>query len=113
MTAAPFTTETIRHGRTARVVVRGALDIASAPGLQAALDAAIESGIARLVVDLRELDFMDSAGLSVALNLSRRAQRSGFEVAFIPGPPRVQRVFELSAVASVLTFCDPPHGPAG
>jgi anti-sigma B factor antagonist len=113
MTAARFSAETARRGRTARVSVRGALDMASVPSLQEVLDGQIDAGIARLVVDLGDLDFMDSTGISLALRLSRRGRQTGFEVAFIPGPPRVQRIFELSQIASLLTFCDAAQDSAG
>jgi anti-sigma B factor antagonist len=95
------------------VSVRGALDMATAPSLQEVLDGQIDAGIGRLVVDLGGLDFMDSTGISLALRLSRRARETGFEVAFNPGPPQVQRVFELSHIASMLTFRDPAQDSAG
>jgi hypothetical protein len=46
------------------VVVRGELDLATAPRLRAVLDEVVASGIAELGLDLRALDFMDSSGIA-------------------------------------------------
>ena len=52
-----------RDGR-AVVVIRGELDLATAPDLEAALTGRLDAG-QDVVVDLRELAFMDSTGLRV------------------------------------------------
>jgi anti-sigma B factor antagonist len=85
------------------LTLRGDLDLASAPELGKAASAAIETGCDRLVVDLRELSFMDSSGLRAFLRLQAEAG-DAVRLEFIPGPPQVQRVFELAGLASALPF---------
>jgi anti-sigma B factor antagonist len=46
------------------VEVAGDLDLSTAPILQRALGAAIDSGPAPVIVDMRHLEFMDCAGLN-------------------------------------------------
>jgi anti-sigma B factor antagonist len=62
----------------------------------------LREDIRRLVVDLTQLDFIDSTGLSVLLNLHRRLVRRGgrLSVACPPGP--VRRVFEVTRLEDTL-----------
>ena len=55
-------------------VVRGELDLATAPQLEEALVSAIEAGD-EVVLDLRELEFMDSSGVRVLVVAHTREQR--------------------------------------
>ena len=51
-----------------------------------------------LVLDLRELTFLDSCGLARLLAARRRARRAGHRLLLVRGPATVQRLFALSAV---------------
>src|SRR5437763_13688010 len=51
-------------GGPALVTMRGQLDMDTAPALHAAFEELATRGLADVVVDLTELDFCDSAGLS-------------------------------------------------
>ena len=75
------------------VHVSGALDIATAPRLEQTLRATT----ARLVVlDLRDLVFMDCAGVHVIVDASNRARRLGRRLLLVRGPANVDRVFALT-----------------
>jgi anti-anti-sigma factor len=89
-----------------RVRAIGALDIAGVPVLRAQIDELVAVGFRCLVVDLRELHFMDSTGLRLMLELDAEARRDGLSVAFVQGPPAVQRVFELTGTETLLPFVD-------
>jgi anti-sigma B factor antagonist len=81
------------------IVVSGELDIASAPELEQALDQ-IRPDVTKLViVDLRELEFMDSTGLSIIVRAHQRLSEDGCELTLIKGPPQVQRLLDLTGVA--------------
>jgi anti-sigma B factor antagonist len=54
------------------VEVGGEVDVASAPQLRDCLRQMIDAGSRQLVVDLRQVDFMDSVGLSVLVGALRR-----------------------------------------
>jgi anti-sigma B factor antagonist len=84
------------------VWVEGELDIASAPRLIGVLNAAVQEALRSLVVDLSDVDFMDSTGLALLINAHRRlARRSkGFAVVCPPGPLR--RVFEVTDMVETL-----------
>ena len=59
------------------VVVRGNLDIDSAPVLTAALDQALNTAVPRVVVDLSGIEFCDSTGLSAFVVGHNRAVAAG------------------------------------
>jgi anti-anti-sigma factor len=83
-------------GRDAAWVhLAGALDVASVPQLEQTLG---EPQLqARLVVlDLRELEFIDSSGVQAILNESSRARHAGRRLVLLRGPPTVDRMFTLS-----------------
>jgi anti-sigma B factor antagonist len=89
-----------------RVVVRivGELDIGVASNVASAVDELIDAGFGHVVVDLRELRFMDSAGVHMLLSAREAAERRKCAMSLIRGPREVQRVLELTAADSLFTF---------
>jgi anti-sigma B factor antagonist len=77
------------------VHVVGELDIATTPQLERTLrEAQLE---ARLVVlDLRELLFIDSSGVHAIVNAGIRARQAARRLLVLRGPPNVDRVFTLA-----------------
>jgi anti-sigma B factor antagonist len=85
------------------LALSGELDLAGAPELTEALDAAKASG-RPLTVDLRELEFIDSSGLGALVRFNNAAAAAGFEYIVLPGPPQVHRAFVLSGLDQALPF---------
>ena len=88
--------------------VTGELDLASSPGLEQELEQRMSAGTQLLIVDLRQLEFMDSTGLSVLVRAHQRATESGQRFAVVRGPQQVQRLLSLTGVAERLTLVDSP-----
>jgi anti-sigma B factor antagonist len=86
------------------LALAGDLDIASAPLLERHLDDAATIGSVRVVVDLSDVEFLDSTGLRVLLTARERLQERGQELRLRPGPPVVQRLFELTQTAGLFQF---------
>ena len=84
----------------------GELDIATAPRLEQALAERVVPG-ERLVLDLGDLQFIDSTGLRVIVRAVETARVRGCELRLRHGPPAVRRVFELSGVGDALPFEEP------
>jgi anti-anti-sigma factor len=101
-----FRCEISRDGRSARLRVLGALDLATVSSLDAEVAELLSAGFRRLVLDLSGLDFMDSTGLRCILDMDALARQDGFSVALVPGPPAVQRVFEVTGTAGHLRFVE-------
>ncbi|MTD46353.1 anti-sigma factor antagonist [Conexibacter sp. W3-3-2] len=92
--------------RPDRVLVSasGPLDLATAPRLADVLRA--ESPGRNVIVDLSDATFIDSTGLAVLLNASRRAvARSTYLVVVCPQGP-VLRMFELALLLETLRVVD-------
>ena len=100
-----------REGADAELSIFGEFDMTGVlrvePELSSLLDA---GGIERLVLDLSGLEFVDSTGLGVIIDLDQRARRGDFDLSIVPGPRHVQRVFEVTKLADVLPFRTPPAG---
>ena len=95
-----------RLGESNLIAVRGDVDSSTAPMLADALRRATLDGEGRVVLDLCETSFIDSAGISTLLNGLRRLtrQRRKMIVVCPPGPPR--RVFELLGLVGTFHLVD-------
>ncbi len=91
-------------GETLLFRLRGSLDIATAPTVRAALGDVAEKSAKLTIVDLSQLEFLDSTGLGVLIGAHRRtAERGGsFRLIVHDGPiARLLAITGLSAVFSV------------
>jgi len=82
--------------RTAVVTVRGEIHLATAPEFSERLNDVIAEGRTAVVVDLMEVGFIDSTGLSVLLNGLRRVTRQRGRMAIVCSNPTVLRLFEIT-----------------
>jgi anti-sigma B factor antagonist len=87
-----------------RVVPVGELDIATVGEIDARLRELNQAGCRHLVLDLRQLTFMDSSGLRMILEWDGRARGDGISFAVSPAPAAVQRMFEVAGVLDQLPF---------
>ena len=105
--------ETSLTGRTAVVALRGELDLAGAGTLERELNR-LESDLpATVVLDLRDVDFMDSSGLRVIATSAQRALRHGQRFALVPGAAQVMRVFDITRMRERLDFVGDPQEVTG
>jgi anti-sigma B factor antagonist len=88
--------------------VSGELDLASSPALENELESGAASRALLVIVDLRQLEFMDSTGLSVLVRAHQRATDAGRRFGVVKGPQQVQRLLSLTGVAERLTLVDSP-----
>jgi anti-sigma B factor antagonist len=104
-----FRVEVRNEGRASVIAVSGELDLASSAALEEELTRVIQSSVEIVVVDLRELEFMDSTGLSTLVKAHQRAEEAGQRFALIRGPQQVQRLLSLTGVAERLELADSPE----
>jgi anti-anti-sigma factor len=87
--------------------VAGELDLATAPSLTAALQAALASGAREIWIDLSGVTFMDSSGLHALLAVRDRLHHDGRRLAVIAPSGPVRRLLELTGVDRILAvFAD-------
>jgi anti-sigma B factor antagonist len=88
------------------LVLIGELDLSSAPAVEARVGE-VASQAREIVLDLRELSFMDSSGIRAILVSYELCARSECDLALLPGRPNVQRLFEVSGLTDLLPFVKP------
>jgi anti-sigma B factor antagonist len=86
------------------VAVRGEVDFSRVPTLEAALDAAIRDSVGAFIIDLSDVDFIDSSGIHALLRargvLGREDRALGVVCPFGP----VRRVFGLSGSSELFVL---------
>lgn len=84
------------------LVVRGEIDVSSVAQLTEALDDAIRASEGAFVVDLCDLEFLDSSGLSALMRARALLGRDDRALALICPPGPVRRLFEVTGVTDLL-----------
>jgi len=104
-----FRLEVRTEGAAAIIAVSGELDLASSPAFQEQLERISGPETELLVIDLRELDFMDSTGLSIIVGAHQRLTEQGCSVSIVRGAQQVERLLDLTGVAERLRVVDTPE----
>jgi anti-sigma B factor antagonist len=86
------------------LAVRGEVDLGAASELEAALEAAIRESAGAFVVDLTDVAFIDSTGLTILLRTRALLGREDRPLAVVCPHGPVRRVFELSGVSEVFAL---------
>ena len=86
------------------VHVGGALDIATTQAARTLRESQADAQL--VVLDLRELAFMDSAGVHTIVDASSRARRAGRRLLVLRGPANVDRLFALTGSVDQVEVSD-------
>jgi anti-sigma B factor antagonist len=95
-----------RDGSVVTLSVYGELDMASAGLLAEQLGLAEDSDAEQIVLDLSELEFIDSTGLATIAAASRRSSENGNKLAGLRARHQVKRVFEITGIDQIVTWLD-------
>jgi anti-sigma B factor antagonist len=90
-----------RNGDTMVYRLRGSLDLATAPSLRAALLDAAGEGPHEIIVDLSQLEFLDSTGLGALIGAHRRAMENGARVRLIVSDGPIQRLLTITGLMRI------------
>lgn len=82
--------------------LEGELDLATAAPVRDALEHALSGDCPRLVVDLRGLAFLDSAGIHVIVQTHQLCLAAERSLSLLLVPGHVQRVLEVSGMLRLL-----------
>ena len=91
-----------RDGNKLTVAISGRLDTLSSPDFEKEMTPAIE-GVEELVIDLKDLDYISSAGLRVLLGLAQTMEDQGKMVVTNPNDA-VMDVFSVTGFDDILTI---------
>ena len=89
---------------TSVIHATGELDFATRDELVEMLATIEELGTRGIILDLRDLSFIDSAGLHVLIAAHKRAFAGGWRFQIVCGPGRVWRALALSGLTTELQF---------
>ena len=88
------------------LAVSGELDIATAPALRDHLEAAIDAGKHKLVIDLSDVSFLDSVALATILHAKQRLPEDGKLALAIDPSSYVMLVMESGGLPKVLDLVE-------
>ena len=97
-----FTAQINSRNGVANIALRGELDMATAPDLEVHLASFEDNGVTAIMLDLRELTFMDTTVLHALVQARDRATRNGRRLILVGARPSVRRLFELAGTESLL-----------
>ena len=90
-----------------RISLAGSLDTDTAPQLEARIDESIDSNVTALIMDMKDLEFLSSAGLGVIFMTMKELKSRQGKTMLINLQPQIQRVFEIiKAVDGMSIFKD-------
>lgn len=97
-----------RHSTGQVDVVRlmNRVDAESAPAVREELDALMDQGRVRLALNLDQVSFVDSSGLSVFVHAVKTARAAGGDVNLIQPSAAVRSVLELTRLSRVFEIWD-------
>ena len=78
-----------------RVTLAGSLDTDTAPQLQTRIDESIDSSVTALILDMKDLEFLSSAGLGIIFMTMKELKNRQGQIMLINLQPQIQRVFEI------------------
>jgi anti-sigma B factor antagonist len=104
-------TLTSRTGRDGAVTVSvaGEVDTFTAPTLRSALDAELERRPPELVLDLRGVRFLGSAGLTALVKTKKSADARGIALRLIAGTRPVTRPLQVTGLDAMFTITGDPQ----
>lgn len=88
------------------LIAQGSLDSLSADNLTQVLDAQIQAGHTKLVVDMQGVHYTSSAGLRSLLMALKGARRLGGDLRLGAAQPNVMEVLSLAGFTSIIKIYD-------
>lgn len=100
-------TDTDPDKSVARIFLHGALNSDTAPGFEQELQDVLRQGMDINVLDMRDLDYISSAGLRVIFKAAKQASNAGQRLAASHRKPHIEKVFEiLKALPDMAVFAN-------
>lgn len=86
--------------------LRGSLDLATSPSIRAALLEAANGGKHDIVVDLTQVEFLDSTGLGALIGAHRRALEHGGRVRLVVNDGPIARLLNITGLIRIFAVYD-------
>ena len=92
------------HGDAKVVEFMGRLDTNTSSDAQATINALLDEGVHKLLIDFEKLDYVSSAGLRVLLVTAKRMNGSGGKLRLCNLNDTIQEVFDISGFSGILNL---------
>jgi anti-anti-sigma factor len=86
-----------------KLILTGKLDHQSAPELEEEIECLCQEGVTGLTLDLRQLDVIDSSGVTAIAFRGTACKRRGHDFAVIPGSREIRSALAEAGAANLLT----------
>ena len=96
-----FTVSTRNEAPFTVVEVGGEVDVYTAPRLREAVVTAIDSGNTRLVIDVENVEFLDSTGVGVLVGALKKVRSVGGTLDIVCTQPRLLKIFGITGLDKV------------
>jgi len=96
---------TRRHGYTI-LSPQGEIDFATGPQLKGAITERLIAGDVNLVIDLQEVDFIESTGLGALIGGRRRAHALGGSLRLVCAEQQLLKIFRITGLDKVFAIYD-------
>ncbi len=90
--------------RVAVMSVTGRVDSATAPELESQLRALVDGGKTHIVLDLKNVEYMSSAGLRAMVSTLKSVKRVNGDLRLANPSARVEEVLHLAGLTSIFTM---------
>ncbi len=94
--------DVVAHGSAVQLTAAGEIDSSSAPALERRIEAALAGELERLTIDLRDVSFLDSAGLCVLAAAHRRTGEQQIELRVLASSRAVIRPLQITGLWQLL-----------
>ena len=103
---APMTLAIDRHENLMVLRPEGDIDLSSSPGLRSQLRDVLADAKGKIVVDLKDVPYMDSSGVATLVELLQSCRRDGIELVLCQLGERVLSVFQIARLDGVFTIAE-------
>ena len=88
------------------IEVGGEVDVYTAPKLREAVVEAVDAGQVRLIIDVQQVEFLDSTGLGVLVGALKRVRGADGSLDIVCSQERLLKIFEITGLDKVFGLHD-------
>lgn len=90
------------------IELKGEVDVYTAPQLKQRMISLLEHGSRHMVVDLSNVEYLDSTALGVLIGGLKRMREQDGNLALVCPSPRIHRVFEITGLDRIFDMYSSP-----
>ena len=102
----PFAIQTSQQDNVAIIALEGFVDAHTAPQFEHAMQAEIDAGRRRIIVNCAKLNYISSAGLGVFMTFIEEVKELGGDIKICGLVPKVRHTFEILGFHDLFEMLD-------